>query len=80
LLPCVSDDDPQKTMKIFRQLIETEEMGFFLADATHDDGKIQSLRVFPVDGEIVDRQLEYTLEDLSDLAVKMQAHLTKSLE
>jgi len=67
-------------MKIFRQLIETEEMGFFLADATHDDGKIQSLRVFPVDGEIVDRQLEYTLEDLSDLAVKMQAHLTKSLE
>jgi hypothetical protein len=67
-------------MKIFRQLIETEEMGFFLADATHEDGKIQSLRVFPVDGEIVDRQLEYTLEDLSDLAVKMQAHLTKSLE
>jgi len=55
-------------------------MGFFLADATHEDGKIQSLRVFPVDGEIVDRQLEYTLEDLSDLAVKMQAHLTKSLE
>lgn len=67
-------------MKIFRQLIETDEMGFFLADAIHDDGKIQSLRVFPVDGEIVDRQLEYTLEDLSDLAVKMQAHLTKSLE
>ena len=64
-------------MKIFRQLIETDEMGFFLADAIHDDGKIQSLRVFPVDGEIVDRQLEYTLEDLSDLAVKMQAHLTK---
>ena len=67
-------------MKIFRQLIETEEMGFFLADAIHEGGKIQSLRVFPVDGEIVDRQLEYTLEDLSDLAVKMQAHLTKSLE
>ncbi len=80
MLPCVSNDDPQKTMKIFRQIIETEEMGFFLADATHEDGKIQSLRVFPVDGEIVDRQLEYTLEDLSDLAVKMQAHLTKSLE
>lgn len=67
-------------MKIFRQLIETDEMGFFLADAIHEGGKIQSLRVFPVDGEIVDRQLEYTLEDLSDLAVKMQAHLTKSLE
>ena len=67
-------------MKICRQISETDEMGFFLADATHDDGKIQSLRVFPVDGEIVDRQLEYTLEDLSDLAVKMQAHLTKSLE
>ena len=67
-------------MKIFRQIIETEEMGFFIADAIHEGGKIQSLRVFPVDGEIVDRQLEYTLEDLSDLAVKMQAHLTKSLE
>ena len=67
-------------MKIFRQLIETDEMGFFLADAIHEGGKIQSLRVFPVDGEIVDCQLEYTLEDLSDLAVKMQAHLTKSLE
>ena len=67
-------------MKIFRQLIETDEMGFFLADAIHEGGKIQSLKVFPVDGEIVDRQLEYTLEDLSDLAVKMQAHLTKSLE
>jgi hypothetical protein len=67
-------------MKIFRQLIETEEMGFFLADAIHENGKIQSLRVFPVDGEIVGRQLEYTLEDLSDLAAKMLAHLTKSLE
>ena len=67
-------------MKIFRQLIETEEMGFFLADATHDDGKIQSLRLFPVDDGIVGDQLGYTLDDLTDLAVKMQAHLTKSLE
>lgn len=67
-------------MNIFRQVIETDEMGIFLADALHDDGRIQSIKLFSVDNGIVGNQLGYTLDDLTDLAVKMQAHLTKSLE
>lgn len=66
-------------MKIFRQLINTEEIGTFLADATHEDGKIQSLTVFPIDDGIVGNKLAYTMDDLTDLVAKMQANLTESL-
>ena len=68
-------------MKIFRQLIETEEMGFFLADATHDDGKIQSLKVHPISADgMIKQDLDYDMVTLSELAKKMQEHLTKSIE
>lgn len=68
-------------MKIFRQLIETEQIGWFIADATHEDGKIQSLKVHPIssDGD-VEQDLKYDMVTLSELAKKMQKHLTKSIE
>ena len=66
-------------MNIFRQVIETDELGIFLADATHDNGVIQSLKVFSVDDGIVGDQLSYTLADLPDLAEKMQDNLTATL-
>ena len=68
-------------MKIFRQLIETEQIGRFLADATHEDGKIQSLKLFPIgDDGNVGQNLDYDMVTLSELAKKMQEHLTKSIE
>ena len=68
-------------MKIFRQLIETEQIGWFIADAIHDGGKIQSIKVFPIssDGDI-EQALEYGMVSLSSLVEKMQEHLTKSIE
>jgi hypothetical protein len=75
----VNNNEFKKKMNIFRQVIDTEQIGAFLADATHENGIIQSLKIFPVrDGIIVDA-LEYTLTDLPDLAEKMQVHLTASL-
>jgi len=68
-------------MKIFRQLIETEQIGWFIADATHDDGKIQSLKVFPISSDGgVEQALEYGMVTLSSLVERMQEHLTKSIE
>ena len=68
-------------MKIFRQIIETDEMGFFLADATHDDGKIQSLKIYPISSDGgVEQALEYGMVTLSSLVERMQEHLTKSIE
>ena len=68
-------------MKIFRQLIETEQIGWFLADAIHDDGKIQSLKVHPISTDgMIEQNLDYDMVTLSELAKKMQEHLTKSIE
>ena len=66
-------------MNIFRQLIETDELGSFLADATHDNGLIQSIKVYPIEDDKVGDVLAYTIEDLPDLLEKMQANLTKTL-
>ena len=56
-------------------------MGFFLADATHDDGKIQSLKVHPISADgMIKQDLDYDMVTLSELAKKMQEHLTKSIE
>jgi len=76
----VNNNDLEKTMNIFRQLIDTDDIGSFLADAMHENGLIQSIKVFPItDGKVCDA-LPYTMEDLPDLAEKMQVHLTASLE
>jgi len=71
---------PPQHMKIFRQLIETESLGLYLADAYHDGTTIQSLRVFPVNDGIVGEVLDYGIETLTDLATQMQKHLTESLQ
>lgn len=68
-------------MKIFRQLIETEQIGWFIADAIHEDGKIQSLKVHPISADgMIEQDLDYDMVTLSELAKKMQEHLTKSIE
>jgi len=67
-------------MKIFRQLIETDQIGFFVADAIHDNGRIESIKVFPVRDGVVQDALEYGMNDLTELAEKMQVHLTESMK
>jgi hypothetical protein len=67
-------------MKIFRQLIETESNGSFLADASHDGKKIHFIKVFPIDSGIVGKDFNYTMEDLTNLTASMQKHLTESLK
>ena len=67
-------------MKIFRQLIETEGAGFYLADATHDGETIQSLVVYPVSNDTVQDVLGHTMHDLTDLTAEMQKLLTESLK
>ncbi len=67
-------------MKIFRQVIETDKLGSFLADATHVNGSIQSMKVYPIEDDKVGDVLAYTIEDLPDLLEKMQYNLTKIFE
>lgn len=75
-----NNDDTPQTMNIFRQIIDTDQIGIFLADAMHENGLIRSLKVFPItDGKVCDA-LAYTMEDLPDLLEKMQVHLTASFE
>lgn len=80
MFPCFSNDDLEKTMNIFRQLIETDQIGFFVADAIHESGKIQSIKVFPIRDGIVQDALEYGMNDLAELVEKMQTHLTESMK
>jgi hypothetical protein len=78
---CHGPHVPQKAMNIFRELIETEGAGLYLADAIHDGETIQSLRAFPISEDgIVEESLEYGMETLTDLAAAMQRHLTESLK
>jgi len=79
MLPCPCNDDSQKTMNIFRQLIETDQIGFFLADALHEDGKIVSIKIFPVVDGILEKDLGYGIDTLAELVGKMQVSLTESL-
>jgi hypothetical protein len=67
-------------MNIFRQLIETDDIGSFLADAMHENGLIQSIKVYPIEDGKVSEVLAYTMEDLPDLLEKMQHNLTALLE
>jgi hypothetical protein len=68
-------------MKIFRQLIDAKEMGWFIADAIHEDGKIQSLKVHPISSDgMIEQALTYCMDTLSELVEKMQEHVTKSIE
>jgi hypothetical protein len=43
-------------MKIFRQLMETDGLGFFVVDAIHEDGVIQDVKVFSVEDGIVGKR------------------------
>ena len=77
---CFNTDDAPNKMNIFRQLIETDDIGSFLADAMHENGLIQSIKVYPIEDGKVSEVLAYTMEDLPDLIEKMQHNLTAILE
>jgi hypothetical protein len=66
-------------MKIFRELIETEGAGWFIADAIHDGETIQSIKVFPIHDGTVQPALSHTMDDLTELTNQLQKHLTASL-
>lgn len=66
-------------MKIFRQFIEAKQLGFFVADAIHENGIIQSLTVFPIRDGIVGKPLGMGMPDLQELTEAMQANLTDCL-
>jgi hypothetical protein len=59
-------------MKIFRTIIATEEIGEFLADATHDDGKVSNLTVYPVSDGMVGLPLGYGVADMPDIVEKIE--------
>jgi hypothetical protein len=67
-------------MKIFRQLMKTDGLGFFVVDAIHEDGTIQDMKVFSVKDGIVKIQYPCMMEDLTELIEKVQVLVTASLE
>jgi hypothetical protein len=67
-------------MKIFRQLMETDGLGFFVVDAIHEDGVIQDMKVFSVKDRIVGKRYPCMMEDLTELIEKVQVLVTASLE
>ena len=63
----------------FRQVIETDQIGKFLVDGTHQNGLIESLKVFNIrDGKVGD-EWGLSLETLGELAEKLQVTLTKNI-
>lgn len=66
-------------MKIFRQFLKSDELGFFVADAIHENGIIQSLKVHPVRDGIVKGPIGFDMSDLSELVENMQENLTDCL-
>lgn len=69
----------QKTMKIFRQFLSSDKLGFFVADAIHENGIIQSLKVHPVRNGVVIGPLGFDMSSLSELVENMQENLTDCL-
>jgi len=64
-------------MNIFRTLIETPDVGIFLADARHDGGKVYHLTVFPISNGIIGSPLSYGVSDLPDVVAKIENVLSE---
>lgn len=66
-----------ETMNILQILIKTDSGDDFLASAVHESGKVQDLKVFPVQDGIVSPQLGYSQADLPDLTDRIEHLLTE---
>ena len=65
-------------MNVYRLIIESDET--HLVDAIHENGLLQSIKVYPVEGGEVQDALLYEIADLPDLSVRIQENLTVMLE
>ena len=65
-------------MNIFRTILTTQH-GDFLIHATHEAGKIQSIKSYPIEQGIVKEALDYTLQDYAELMVKLEAVLETTI-
>ena len=63
-------------MKIFRTILDVENLGTFLIQAEHENAKVLSLTAFPIEDGIVGDSLTYTKDDLTDVVVKIEKILT----
>jgi hypothetical protein len=66
-------------MNVYRLIIESDDETH-LVDAGHENGLLQSIKVYPVEEGKVQDALLYEIGDLPDLSVRIQENLTVMLE
>lgn len=67
-------------MNVYRLIIESDDEDAHLVDAGHENGLLQSIKVYPVEDGKVKEALLYEIGDLPDLSVRIQENLTVMLE
>ena len=67
-------------MNVYRLIIESDDGETHIVDAVHENGLLQSIKVYPVEEGKVQDVLHYDMEDLPDLSVRIQENLTVMLE
>lgn len=61
-----------QTINILRTTLETEDFGFFLVDAFHDDGKVHTLNLYQIEDGIVGEQMHhFNAQNLPDLVERL---------
>lgn len=65
-------------MNVFRTIAATKH-GDFLIHATHEAGKIQSIKSYHIEQGMVREALDYNLQDYAELMVKLEAVLETTL-
>ncbi len=78
MLPCLSNDDPQKTMKIF-QLIQDVDMGKFFVSAVHDENKVTNVAIYPIVDDLVYPALLMDLEAMQPLIDMIEGKLVEQI-
>jgi hypothetical protein len=58
-------------MNRFRTFLEVEE-GVFLVDAIHEENKVKTLSVYPIENGSIQSCLPYTEEDFPDVVNRIQ--------
>ena len=66
-------------MNVYRLIIESDDETH-LVDSIHENGLLQSIKVYPVEEGKVQDALLYEIADLPDLSVRIQENLTVMLE
>lgn len=65
-------------MNLFRTIIETEDVGSFLALAEHDNNKVKSITAYPITDGVVGGALSYGITDLPQVVQTIEQVLTES--